>query len=55
MRRLWVVALLAVAAVAVTAVVATRDDGGPSVGGAADEVVRGVCRVSSSACARTTA
>jgi len=43
MRRLWVVALLAVAAVAVTAVVATRDDEGPSVGGAADEVVaRGV-------------
>ena len=43
MRRLRVVALLAVAAVAVTAVVATRDDGGPSVAEAADEVVaRGV-------------
>ncbi len=43
MRRLWVVALLAVAAVAVTAVVATRDDEGPSVAEAVDEVVaRGV-------------
>jgi len=43
MRRVRVAALLAVAAVAVTAVVATRDDGGPSVAEAADEVVaRGV-------------
>ena len=43
MRRLWVVALLAVAAVAVTAVVATRDEEGPSIAEAVDEVVaRGV-------------
>jgi hypothetical protein len=50
MRRLWVVAVLAVVAVAVTAVARTRDDPAPNLVEPVDRVVAEVCPVSSFAC-----